>query len=199
MSTRVLEGDCCEKLAELASEGQRFGVVYADPPWAFETYSNAGQDRSPDYKVMNFTELRDIWPYIRDVLTENSTLFMWATMPLLPKALILISDWGFAYKTCAFTWVKRRRNGFHIGLGYWTRANAELCLLGTRGHPKRKAKDVEQLVIGDIGAHSAKPSIVHDGIERLVDGPYLELFARRPREGWTAIGDQVERDLLTAE
>ena len=80
-----------------------------------------------------------------------------------------------------------------MGLGYWTRANAEYCLLATRGKPKRTAKDVRQLVVQPLREHSRKPDEVPAAIERLVPGPYLELFARTTRPGWASWGNQVER------
>ena len=120
-------------------------------------------------------------------------------MPQLPEALKVIESWGFTYKTAGFTWVKQNKvgPGFKWGMGYWTRSNAELCLLATKGTPTRLAKDVEQLVIAPVGAHSSKPSIVPDRIERLVAGPYLEMFARRPRKNWTVWGNEVTEDLVT--
>ena len=112
-----------------------------------------------------------------------------------------MTAWGFMYKTVAFNWVKLNKNGeakrvaddpFFTGLGYWTRANPELCLLGTRGRPKRKSKAVRRLVVSERREHSRKPDEVHDRIERLVDGPYLELFAREKRGRWDGIGDQLD-------
>jgi N6-adenosine-specific RNA methylase IME4 len=79
---------------------------------------------------------------------------------------------------------------YFTGLGYWTRANPEQCLLATRGKPPRKAKDVRRLVVDRRREHSRKPDVVRDRIERLVDGPYMELFARETKCGWHCLGDQ---------
>ena len=115
-------------------------------------------------------------------------------MPELRGALDIIVAWGFSYKTAAFVWVKTTAAGMPAtGMGYWTRANAEICLLATRGAPKRLAKDVHQVVMAPRGEHSAKPEEVRRRIERLVGGPYLELYARRQAAGWTAWGNQVGR------
>ena len=125
---------------------------------------------------------------------RDSALLLWTTMPHLPDAWRLVEAWGFAYKTVGFTWAKRTPSGdgWHMGPGYWTRSNTEPCLLATKGSPPRLAADVSQLVIAPVGRHSAKPAEVHDRIERLVAGPYLELFARRVRPGWTAWGNEIE-------
>ena len=80
-----------------------------------------------------------------------------------------------------------------IGCGYWTRANSEVCLLATRGKPKRLNADVRQAIIEPRRQHSRKPDCVHGRIERLVEGPYLELFARAPRPGWTVWGNETDK------
>ena len=110
------------------------------------------------------------------------------------KALATIKAWGFEYKTCAFVWVKQTKNEerFATGMGYWTRANAEICLLATRGTPARLHADVHQVVSTPRMEHSRKPDEVAVRIERLVPGPYIELFARSAREGWDSWGNQAE-------
>ena len=104
------------------------------------------------------------------------------------------------YKTVAFYWVKANakadltclsESDYFTGLGYWTRANPEQCLLATRGSPHRKAKDVRRLVVDYRREHSRKPDRVRHGIERLVEGPYLELFARESAPGWSAWGAET--------
>jgi hypothetical protein len=100
---------------------------------------------------------------------------------------------GAAYSTVAFAWVKQNPGGAGLftGMGYHTRSNVELCLLGMRGAPARLAKDVHQVVMSPVGAHSVKPEEVAHRIERLYPGPYLELFARKPREGRTTWGNEI--------
>lgn len=97
------------------------------------------------------------------------------------------NDFQVAHKTVAFTWVKRtpKDTGFHFGLGYWSRANPEICLLGTRGHPRRVSKSVANLVISPLRAHSQKPDEVRKQIVSLCgDLPRAELFARQKTPGW---------------
>ena len=130
---------------------------------------------------------------IADIAADDSVLFLWAVDPLLDKALELINAWGFEYKTVGFYWVKKniKTDGFFTGLGYWTRANPEQCLLATRGKPQRKDKGVRKLVVDPRREHSRKPDDVRNRIERLVDGPYIELFARDTRPGWHSWGNQM--------
>jgi N6-adenosine-specific RNA methylase IME4 len=112
---------------------------------------------------------------------------------LLDKAFELIRTWGFEYKSVGFYWVKQNRKsgGFFTGLGYWTRANPEQCLLATRGKPRRLNRDVRKLVVASRREHSRKPDEVREQIERLVAGPYLELFARETKRGWDCWGQQA--------
>jgi MT-A70 len=111
-------------------------------------------------------------------------------VPVRPRA------WGFDYKTVAFYWVKlnsaaKHDADFFTGLGYWTRANPEQCLLATRGKPTRRAKDVRRLIVEKRREHSRKPDSVRERIERLVSGPYLELFGRETKPGWECWGNQA--------
>jgi N6-adenosine-specific RNA methylase IME4 len=118
---------------------------------------------------------------------------------MLDKGFELIRAWGFKYKTVGFYWVKLNTRELHesdyfTGLGYWTRANPEQCLLATRGSPSRTAMDVRRLVVAPRREHSRKPDCVRERIERLLPGPYIELFARDKREGWCSWGDEVDRN-----
>ena len=121
--------------------------------------------------------------------------FLWATFPQLPEALRLIHAWGFTYKTVAFVWLKQNRKagGWFYGLGFWTRGNAEVCLLATRGHPKRQAANVHQFIISPIREHSRKPDEAREKIVALMgDVPRVELFARQSTPGWDVWGNEVE-------
>jgi N6-adenosine-specific RNA methylase IME4 len=117
----------------------------------------------------------------------------------MPEALAVMESWGFIYKTCAFSWMKADpyrlwglEEDVRMGLGYWTRANSEVCLLGTRGKVRRRDNSVRQGIIEPIRGHSRKPDCVHERIERLVAGPYLELWARKStRPGWTFWGNEI--------
>lgn len=182
------------------NSSKRYGAIYADPPWYFKNFSAKGTGRAAvsHYHVMDLPALKEM--PVADYAARDCALFMWATDPMLPEAIDLMRAWGFKYKTVAFNWVKLNKGGadkrvddspFFTGLGYWTRANPELCLLGTRGKPRRLSKAVRRLLVSERREHSRKPDEVYGRIEALVEGPYLELFAREEHRGWDALGDQL--------
>lgn len=106
-----------------------------------------------------------------------------------------MESWGFTYKTCGFNWVKRNKksDSFFLGLGFWTRSNSEICILGTKGRPKRVSKAVPQVCDARIMEHSKKPDEIRDRIVELCgDVPRIELFARERYEGWDCLGDAID-------
>jgi N6-adenosine-specific RNA methylase IME4 len=178
----------------------KYDIILADPPWSFKVRSPKGENRSAKnhYPVMTLDDIKRL--PIGETAEDNSVLFMWAIDPMLPEALDVIKAWGFVYKTVGFYWVKEnfKGNGFFTGLGYYTRANPEMCLLATRGKGlPRKNKGVRKLVFSPRGAHSVKP----DEVQRRIDVLYgtdinrIELFARRWYPGWSAWGNQIERGI----
>ena len=174
---------------------KKYNVIYADPPWTFKTYSDKGKDRSPENHY-NVISLKDICNLpISKIANDDSVLLMWVVDPLLYKAFEVINAWGFKYKTVGFTWAKTNKKsmGFFTGLGYWTRGNPEMCLLATKGKPKRISKSVPQLVVEQRREHSRKPDIMYNHIENLLEGPYIELFARTQRSGWDSWGNEVDK------
>jgi N6-adenosine-specific RNA methylase IME4 len=174
-----------------------YRVIYADPPWTFATYSRKGKGRSAEawYDCMSLADIRAL--PVADWAAPDCVLLLWVTDPLLPVAFEVIRDWGFTYKTVGLYWAKLNKSAdptvysegsFFTGLGFWTRANPELCLLATRGQPHRRHADVRKLIVSPRREHSRKPDEAYARIEALCDGPYLELFARSPRPGWDAWG-----------
>jgi N6-adenosine-specific RNA methylase IME4/ParB-like chromosome segregation protein Spo0J len=181
-------------LLAMAKAGQKFAVIHPDCPWEFHTYSGKGKQRSAEryYDVSSIEALKAL--PVAPLAAKDSALFLWAVWPELPGALELIKAWGFEYKTVAFVWVKQvsdENPDLHMGMGYWTRSNTEICLLATKGNPQRMAMDVPQVILAPVGPHSAKPEEARRRIERLFIGPYLELFARQPVEGWTVWGNEI--------
>jgi N6-adenosine-specific RNA methylase IME4 len=185
---------------------KHFAAILADPPWRFATYdkrtavSGFTGAASVHYETLPDDEVLAL--PVAELAAEDSVLFLWLVWPHLPLALRVIDAWGFRYKTCAFAWLKGHAGQlelFHddinvmMGTGYWTRANSEVCLLATRGRPKRLDAGVRQGIIEPRREHSRKPDCVHSRIERLVSGPYLELFARQSRPGWTSWGNEVTK------
>ena len=128
------------------------------------------------------------------IANEDCVLFMWATFPMLREALDVIEAWGFSYKTVAFNLVKQNRNGTGIfmGLGNWTRSNSEICLLATKGKPKRISGSVRSIVLSPLQQHSRKPAEIRDRIVELMgDLPRIELFAREAAPGWDVWGNEA--------
>lgn len=178
---------------------KRYSVIYADPPWYFRNFSKKGEGRNAvsHYDCLSLDQICSL--PIEQYAERDCVLFIWAIDPMLPAAFEVIRAWGFDYKTVGFYWAKTNKRAdldslserdFFCGLGYWTRANVEQCLLATRGKPRRMARDVRRLLIDKRREHSRKPVEVYERIERLVDGPYLELFARESRSGWDSWGNQ---------
>lgn len=183
-------------------ERGKYGVLLADPPWGFTMFNNirAVPCRGDQpYPTMTTAEIAAL--PVRELMADDAVLFIWITWPMLKDAMAVIDGWGFEYKTCGFCWVKGNSlplfpDDFKdkMGLGFWTRANSEVCLLGTRGKPKRLNADVRQIVQAPLREHSRKPDGIHERIERLVAGPYCELFARKSdRPGWDYWGNQTEK------
>jgi len=199
---RAEQGSTVADLEALAASGFRAGVICPDFPWQFQVYSGKGKQRSAEryYDTWPLERIKAFAPLIGRLAAPDCALLMWTVWPEHPGALEVIAACGFVYKTCDFLWVKTTKDakvitldghGLHQGTGYHTRANTEACLLGTRGSPLRLSKDVHQVVIAPVGEHSEKPDEVYRRVERLYPGPYLELFARRPRDGWTTWGDEI--------
>ena len=178
-----------------------YGAILADPPWGFQCWDGmdkkvASRGSVTPYQTMSMDEIRAL--PVAELAADDCTLFMWVVWPTLPEAISIIEAWGFKYKTCAFCWLKgdpyrlfALEEDVYMGLGYWTRANSEVCLLATRGKPKRLSAGVRQGILAPRREHSRKPDCVHERIERLVAGPYLELFARQRRPGWDSWGNEV--------
>ena len=178
---------------------KKYQIIYADPPWQFKNYNDdtATNWAGGHYTLMTLDDIKNL--PIKNISGEDCVLFLWVTYPTLPRAFEVIKAWGFEYKTVAFTWVKQDKSGMgiYLGMGYWTRSNAEICLLATKGNPKRENADVRQIVLSPRREHSQKPSEIRERIIRLLgDLPRIELFARRKVDGWDCWGNEVESDIV---
>lgn len=191
----------------------RYGAILADPPWRFKTYNEKGREKCPDWRTFKGAPVHyDTMPTddicalpVQEWAANDCALFLWFSWPMLADAMRVIDAWGFTYKTCGFCWVKGAALPLfpddikdQMGCGYWTRANSEVALLATRGKPKRLNADVRQVIIDKRREHSRKPDEIYSRIERLVDGPYLEMFARQRRPGWDAWGNETEKFQIEA-
>ena len=173
---------------------KKYNIIYADPPWSYDDkLSGLPAHGGITYPIMETEDLK-VLP-VKNIAEKNCLLFLWVTMPMLEQGLDVMKSWGFKYRTCAFTWVKtnRKNGGIYHGLGHWTAGNAELCLLGRRGAPKRVVKNIKQIVMSPVSRHSAKPPEIRDKIVELMgDVPRIELFARTVTPGWDAIGFDID-------
>lgn len=176
---------------------KKYSVIYADPPWRYNSGHGLVERHYPTMVLEDIMALP-----VGELADKDCALFLWATLPMLKEALQVIKAWGFQYKTTAFVWIKLNRQGDGIfwGMGYWTRANAEICLLATKGHPKRQAKNIHQVIISHVEEHSKKPEEARRRIEALMgDVPRIELFARRTSPGWDVWGNEVVSDIVVDE
>jgi N6-adenosine-specific RNA methylase IME4 len=201
--SNIIEHGCVvDDLIALAESGKRFGVIYADPPWQFATWSERGKSRSPDnhYGTNAVDEIMKL--PVAALAADHCVLLLWCTGPhiAIGSHVKVIKAWGFRPSTIAFDWIKHnpRGDGFHVGMGYWSRSNSEQCFIAIKGSPRRLAADVHQVVSAPVGGHSEKPDEVRRSIERLLPGPYLELYGRKQVEGWCVWGNEVVAPLRAA-
>lgn len=184
---------------ERMSHIKKYGIIYTDNPWEYKVWSKKGQGRSAEshYPTMGIEQLCSL--PVAELAADNCALFMWVTFPLLREAFTVLDAWSFTFKTVSFVWVKQNKISPTLfwGMGHWTRANAEICLLATWGSPKRISAKVHQVVMSPVEEHSKKPAEVRDRIVELMgDLPRIELFARQTAPGWDSFGNEVESDIL---
>lgn len=179
---------------KIQSRKKVYNIIYADPAWRFETWSEKGKGRSPEkhYKTMSLEEINRL--HVAELAETDCVLFLWTTSPNLHNALQVIAAWGFTYKTDAFTWIKKNKNGTTFsGLGFWTRGNTEFSLLATKGNPQIINRNISGTIISKRKEHSRKPNEVRERIVQLMGNlPRIELFARERVSGWDAWGDEVD-------
>ena len=182
---------------------KKYSIIYADPPWEYKQSGSKTNSRGmakQHYNTMSTEEICNL--PVKEIKTDDCICFMWATFPNISEALKVFEAWGFEYKTAAFVWVKKNKksNTNFWGMGAYTRANAEVCLLGisknTKASKQVKAHNVHQIIEAPVEEHSKKPDIVREKIvELLGDFPRVELFARQKTDGWDVWGNEVETDI----
>lgn len=166
-----------------------FGVILADCPWKFKDKMDKTRTLARLYPTLTVNELCDLEvdnTKISDLASTNSILALWATNAMLPEALKVMESWGFKYTT-NFSWIK-----FRMGMGHTFRSSHELLLIGKKGKPKTNFKGQMSWGSFPVQDHSHKPEEVYVILERMFDGPYLELFARRPQNNWISWGNQLD-------
>jgi N6-adenosine-specific RNA methylase IME4 len=186
----------------------KYSIVYADPPWSYDDKALARGGAERHYRTMS---LEDICALpVGGITADDCLLFMWGAWPKLYESGKVIESWGFEFKTCAFVWVKTNKSfnpdqasflpvdsfDSFWGMGRWTRANTEFCLLAVKGKPKRESAAVHQLIYAPVSEHSRKPDEARERIIKLAgDLPRVELFARRAAPGWDLWGNEVKCDI----
>ena len=194
-----------------------FRVILADPPWSFDQYSEAGNGKNPKshYSCMTDDDISKL--PVEALAAKDCVLFMWVPWPLMPLWNQVLQDWGFKYAGLAWEWIKYNpaTDKYFMGLGYGTRKNLEPCIMATKGNPSLRKGAVEDMFGAGVKAegvksvrdfiqhhphdciraprreHSRKPDEQYTRIETMFEGPYVELFARQQRPGWSAWGNEV--------
>lgn len=213
---KLLHGDCLELMKDIPDKDEvkvdifntdkKYSIIYADPPWAYNARNNKNTTFSlgvhGHYPVMPHKEICNL--NVQDLANKDCALFLWVTFPRLKEGLEVIDAWGFNYKTVAFNWFKTNKDGKtpFFGVGFYTKSNTEICLLGIKGRMKPISNYISEVVIADElpniavvakrEKHSKKPDIIRDKIVELFgDLPRIELFARQGTEGWDCWGNEV--------
>ena len=179
-----------------SADGRRFGTILADPPWRF---SNRTGKMAPEhrrlmrYETMPFQEMRDL--PIAQAAANPSHLYLWVPNALIQEGLAVMERWGFQYKT-NIVWYKIRKDGGPDGrgVGFYFRNVTELLLFGVRGYLRTSSpgRTHVNILMTQKREHSRKPDEMYAIIEKCSPGPYLELFARHPRDGWTQWGNEMQ-------
>jgi N6-adenosine-specific RNA methylase IME4 len=184
------------KIDNLFSVRTKYNIVYADPPWSYKDkrnkYKRLCGGALSYYNTMSVEEISSL--PVKDITDENCMLFLWVTFPMLQEGLDVMDKWGFKYKTLGFSWIKtnKRNKKPFFGIGYYTKSNCEVCLIGVKGKPIKQSNSVSSVIIAPREEHSKKPDIVRDKIVELCgDVPRIELFARAIFPGWDSWGDAL--------
>lgn len=184
---------------DIMKTDKKYEVIYADPPWSYRQSGSTKNIRGMAKQHYNTMSTEEICKLpVRNLGTDSAILFMWATFPNIGEALKVMEAWGFEYKTAAFVWVKENKRSASLfwGMGAYTRANAEVCLLGvskeTKASQQVKNHGIHQIIMSPIERHSKKPDCTRDRIKELLgDVSCIELFAREYKPGWDCWGNEV--------
>lgn len=182
--------DTCttDDLHALVRRGAKFGAIYADPPWLYDNQATRAATGN-HYGGLTVDELCSL--PVRELAADDAHLHLWTTNAFLFDCGRIFESWGFEFRS-TFVWVKPQ-----MGIGNYWRNSHEFLLTGIRGDAKRfNDRTLKSWLECDRSKHSEKPFIVRDYIRRASPGPYLEMFARTPADGWTCWGNEIERGLL---
>ncbi len=177
-----------DDFTDIVQAGHKFGTIYADPPWKYGNQATRASTGN-HYSTMSIDELCEM--DVSSIAADDAHLHLWTTNAFLFDAKTVLESWGFTYKSC-FVWVKPQ-----MGIGNYWRVSHEFLLLGVRGNAKRFLEHNHKSWIElKRSQHSKKPPEVQAIIEKVSNGPFIELFGRRQVTGWTIFGNQVEKSLF---
>lgn len=180
---------------DIYNTNKKYNIIYADPPWHYNDKRKGKKisgGAENHYSVMKTADIKNI--PVPTLTFDDCMLFLWVTFPNLEAGLEVIKAWGFKYKTLGFSWIKTNKNNGKpfFEIGYYTKSNCEVCLIGVKGKPIKKSNSISSVVISTKEEHSKKPNIVRDRIVELCgDIPRIELFARQQVEGWDSWGNEI--------
>lgn len=184
---------------DIYNTDKKYNIIYADPPWQYRdvhTWHKMGGGVAGHYKTMKLDEIEKMGVIIKQIAAADCLLFLWVTFPNLKEGLKIIESWGFTYKTLGFSWIKLNKKNKQpcFGIGFYTKSNCEVCLIGIKGKTGNLIKDktVSSCILSERREHSRKPDETRERIEKLVGAvPKIELFARQYADGWDCWGNEV--------
>jgi N6-adenosine-specific RNA methylase IME4 len=169
-----------------------FGAGIVDPGWYFATWSPKGRGRSRQYTCQSLDEIKAL--PVGELFLPNAAIALWSTQIANAKGwhAEVLRAWGFEPQSSG-AWKKLTKRGKPwFGTGFILRRCAEFYTIGTRGHPSPQSRSIRNFIEAKWRGESVKPDELHQHMERLYEGPYVELNARRHYPGWTAWGDQLD-------
>lgn len=178
------------KRVELYSGAAPAGALLVDFPWPFkDKLPGNGRGAAKHYNCLSIEALK---AFPVPPLLPDCWGFFWRTGAHAREAFEILDAWGFTYTGGEIVWEKTTNDGsrIRIGMGRTVRNCHEVCMIAKRGRPERLSKSIPSVFRAPRTRHSAKPSAIHELIERFAPGPYTELFAREQRPGWQCFGDQ---------
>lgn len=172
-----------------------FRTIVADPPWKFgDKLPGKGRGAAKHYRTMKAAEIERYLGELALPIADDALLFLWRVSAMQEEALRVVRAWGFIPKS-EIVWLKRTPAGLrHFGMGRYTRQEHETCIIARRGQARVRDNSIRSTFEAPIGRHSQKPAEFFRLVERLGEGPFLELFAREERAGWKTVGDELEDD-----
>ena len=187
-TTDVVSSPCAvSDLHSLAASGKKFKTILADPPWAYSNQATRAATNN-HYDTMTVEDICAL--PVKELADECAHLHLWTTNAFLFEAPQIMDAWGFEYKSCLL-WIKPT-----MGIGNYWRVSHEFMLLGVKGSLPFNDHSEMSWYQEKRSSHSTKPIEIISKIEKVSPGPYLELFARETRSGWTSWGNQISRTLF---